>query len=329
MVLATPAGARANPGNDAKQYAAWKTEAARTLAAREDAISQATAAVLLFVTPSLESRARAQAWDLVTGAARIAPTSRAIGWLSLRICEGTLGCDVPDAATTVRWLDADNAAAWLPTLAVAQKDKDDRETDRIIAAMALGKRFDIYWNPAIVMMFDALTSAAASLPRGRAETDASRYQLVLDIAAAALTPTLTPLANACREGSGPLQRHESCLKVGAIMQAGDTLSVQSLAYSIQMHLAPPETKLGRSLAERRKALDWRRGEFSKLGLPFLPWLRNRWVLRRLELMRQYSREEDLMIAVLREHRVPLDPPASTHACRPAPRTKCLATQNSV
>jgi hypothetical protein len=309
-MLATPAGARANPGNDARQYAAWKTEAARTLAAREDANSQATAAVLLYVTPSLESRARAQPWDLVTRAARIAPTNRAIGWLSLRICEGTLGCDVPDAATTVRWLDADNAAAWLPT-------------------MALGKRFDIYWNPAIVMMFDTLKSAAASLPRGRAETDALRYQLVLDIAAATLTPTLTPLANACREGSGPPQRHESCMKVGAIMQAGDTLSVQSLAYSIQTHLAPPETKLGRNLAERRKALDWRRGEFSKFGLPFLPWSKNRWALRRMDLMRQYSREEDLMIAVLREHRVPLDPPANTHTCRPAPRTKCLATQNSV
>ena len=52
----------------------------------------------------------------------------------------------------MRWVDADNGAAWLQTLSAAQKDRDATEVDRILADMAHGERFDLYWNRIVVLM---------------------------------------------------------------------------------------------------------------------------------------------------------------------------------
>ena len=64
----------------------------------------------------------------------------------------------------MRWVDPDNAAAWLPTLAAAQRDRDTTEVDRILGDMARTNRFDLYWNRIVVLMFDAFGAARSALP---------------------------------------------------------------------------------------------------------------------------------------------------------------------
>src|SRR5579859_221812 len=122
-------------------YPAWRAAAARTLGARGDARSLATAAALTFAGPPSRSkadtaRAAAAALEIAVKASELEPNDPATAWLRLKLCSDAPGCDIRDAATTMRWVDAENGAAWLPTLAGAQKDKDTIQVDRILADMA-------------------------------------------------------------------------------------------------------------------------------------------------------------------------------------------------
>ena len=111
--------------------------------ARGDASSLATAAALRYRRAGHEAErdpaaAAAAPWIWRLARASSIPQMPSIGWLRLQLCAGTAGCDIREAATTMRWVDADNGAVWLPTLAAAQKDKDPAEVDRILADMAAG-----------------------------------------------------------------------------------------------------------------------------------------------------------------------------------------------
>jgi len=125
----------------------WSVGTARELAVRGDAKSLATAALLLRSANSLGASDALHAIDLADRAAQAAPDDNAIGWIHLRICEQTPGCDLPGAATTLRWVDADNAAPWLSMLSAAIRDKDEPAVDHALAGMAAAKRFYLYWNP--------------------------------------------------------------------------------------------------------------------------------------------------------------------------------------
>ena len=88
----------------------------------------------------------------------------------------------------------DNAAAWLPTLAVAQRDRDTTEVDRVLADMAHETRFDFYWNRIVVLMFDALDAARNELPGGYAASDSARFTTVSGIASGKVFPPFAPLS---------------------------------------------------------------------------------------------------------------------------------------
>jgi hypothetical protein len=93
------------------------------------------------VTPALELAARASACD---------PDDAAIGWIRLQLCASTPGCDIRDTATAMRWLDPDNAAVWLPTLAAAERTRIRSRSIASLQDMAQGVRFDFYWNRIVV-----------------------------------------------------------------------------------------------------------------------------------------------------------------------------------
>jgi hypothetical protein len=215
--LAGNAAHGTSPNTEADTYAAWRAEAARVLAARTDSESLATAAALTFVGPPSRSKAESAkaasaAVEFAVKASELAPDNPAISWLRLHLCASAPACDIRDAATTMRWVDADNAAAWLPTLAAAQKDKDTIQVDRVLTDMAQGARFDLYGNRATVMMFDALKRARPALAANYATSDLSRLTEALGIASGAVMPSFSPLINACREPAAG-ERHDACLKL--------------------------------------------------------------------------------------------------------------------
>jgi hypothetical protein len=293
----------------AGRYPGLRADAAQTLARRGDARSLATAAALCFVASSSRTRAEPAASrvaaDLAARASELDPQSPSIGWLRLQLCASSAGCDIREAATTLRWVDADNAAVWLPTLAAALKDNDLEETDRVLSDMGEGSRFDFYWNPTVVLLFDALKHAGNDLPPRYLDSDLARLSEAMLVAGAEIIPPLSPVTNACRDPASA-ERREICIKLARVMQKADTVAAQVAGLHLEKHLAPADGKEARTLAERRRVLEWR--ETSANLDDGLPWMRNAMARERINEMRAIPREEDVDLAFLRKHRLPLDPP---------------------
>jgi hypothetical protein len=290
--------------SEAYKFKAWREQAVRVLAARADANSLATAAALSFSSRAVPSAAPA-ALQLIARASELSPDSAAIGWLHLQLCAASPGCDSRDAATVLRWVDPDNGAAWLARLSTAHKDKDTIEIDRVLADMAHGTRFDLYYNQLLVLMFDALSAARRQLPSGVVASDTAKFAALAGVARAELIPPLSPLAAVCREPAS--ERRENCLKLAKIMQKGDTVIVQMTGFNIEKFLLPPESREAKSAAERKRLLEWRTAAAEKLDASILPWTRNTRTRTRLAEMRLRPREEDVCIALLREHKMALEP----------------------
>ncbi|MDB6099968.1 MAG: hypothetical protein QOK23_3492 [Gammaproteobacteria bacterium] len=287
------------------KFKAWREQAVRVLAARADANSLATAAALSFSGRAVPSAAAA-ALQLIARASELSPDSAAIDWLHLQLCAASPGCDSRDVATVLRWVDPDNGAAWLASLSTAHKDKDTIEIDRVLADMARGTRFDLYYNQLLVLMFDALSAVRRQLPSGVIASDAAKFTALAGVARAELIPPLAPLAAVCREPAVG-ERRENCLKLAKIMQKGDTVIVQMTGFNIEKFLLPPESREAKSAADRKRLLEWRTAAAENLDASILPWTRNTRTRSRLAEMRLRPREEDVCIALLREHKMALEP----------------------
>ena len=315
--MSQPAAALATtaPGvksaSPADRYQVWRNEAVRVLAARADANSVATAAALSFTYSFAAPAAAPTALQLIARASDLAPENAAIGWLHLQLCAAAPACDSRDAAFVLRWVDPDNAAAWLAQLSTAQKDKDTVEVERVLGDMARATRFDLYYNQIMVMMFDALNGVRRELPGGVVASDTARLTALAGVANAEIIPAFSPLIDSCREAAASAERREDCLKLAKIMQRGDTVIVQMVGFGIERRLIAADSKEAKSLAERKHLLEWRLSAASKLDSSILPWTQNSRTHTRLAEMRLSAREEDVCIALLREHKMALEP-AETH-----------------
>jgi hypothetical protein len=316
IAVSQPAAALATtaPGAGAKspadRFQMWRSDAVRALAARADANSIATAAALSFTNSFAAPSTAPTALQLIARASDLAPDNAAIGWLHLQLCASTPSCDSRDAALVLRWVDPDNGAAWLAQLAMAHKDKDEIEVDRVLSDMAQGTRFDLYYNQIMVLMFDALNSVRRGLPAGVMASDTARLTALAGVANAEIIPAFSPLIDVCRESSADSERREDCLKLAKIMQRGDTVIVQMAGFGIEKRLIPADSREARSLAERKRLLEWRLAAAGKLDSSILPWTQNARARTRLAEMRLRPREEDVCIALLREHKMALEPAES-------------------
>jgi hypothetical protein len=174
--------------------------------------------------------------------------------------------------------------------------------------MAYGARFDFYWNRIVVLMVDALDAVHDQLPGGFAASDSARLTTVSGIASAEVIPPFSALAEACRESSAAADRRELCLKLSKTMQHGDTIVAQLAGFNIERHLLAPDSKEARTIAERKHVLEWRVAAAAKFDAPLLPWTKNARARARLAQMRAMPREEDVCIAILRQHKVAPEPP---------------------
>ena len=301
------AGPAMSSTSQAYKFQSWRSAAVRALEARAEANSLATAAALSFTNSYSDPSAKPSSLQLIARASELAPESAAIGWLHLQLCAASPGCDNRDVATVLRWVDPDNGAAWLAQLSTAHKDKDTIEVDRVLADMARGTRFDLYYNQLMVMMFDALSAVRRELPGGVVATDNAKLTVLAGFVPGEIIPPFSPLIDSCRESTASSERREDCRRLAKIMQRGDTVIVQMVGFGIEKRLVAPDSKEARSLAERRHLLEWRSSAAGKLESSILPWTLNSRARTRLAQMRLRPREEDVCIALLREHNMPLEP----------------------
>jgi hypothetical protein len=301
--LAT-AAARGKSASPADRFQVWRNEAVRALAAKTDANSVATAAALSYTN---SFAAPSTALQLIARASDLAPQSAAIGWLHLQLCTTTPACDSRDPAFVLRWVDPDNAAAWLAQLATARKEKDTIEIERVLGDMARATRFDLYYNQIMVMMFDALNGVHRELPGGVVASDTARLAALAGVANAEIVPAFSPLIDSCREAGAGSERRGDCLKLAKTMQRGDTVIVQMVGFGIERRLISADSREAKSLAERKHLLEWRLSAASKLDSAILPWTQSSRTRTRLAEMRRRPREEDVCIALLRQHKMALEP----------------------
>jgi len=161
----------------------------------------------------------------------------------------------------------------------------------------------------VVLMVDALEAARDQLPGGFAGSDSARLTTVSGIAGSEIIPPLAALVEACRESNAAAERRELCMELSKTMQRGDTIVAQMVGFSIERHLLlAPDGKEARAIAERRHVLEWRVAAAAKFDRPLLPWTKNARARARLAQMRSMPREEDVCIAILREHKMAIDPP---------------------
>ncbi len=78
-------------------------------------------------------------------------------------------------------------------------------------------------------------------------------------------------------------------------------------FGIERRLLAPDSKEARALPRRRRLLEWRVAAAAQFDLPLLPWTKNARARTRLAQMRLKPREEDVCIAILREHKVSTEP----------------------
>jgi hypothetical protein len=180
----------------------------------------------------------------------------------------------------------------------------------VLADMARGTRFDLYYNQIMVMMFDALSGVRHQLPGGVMASDTARLTALAGVANAEIVPAFSSLIDACREARAGSERREDCVKLAKIMQRGDTVIVQMVGFGVERRLIPADSKEARSLAERRHLLEWRMSAAGKLDYSILPWTQSSRTRTRLAAMRSRPREEDVCIALLREHKMALEPAES-------------------
>jgi hypothetical protein len=304
--------AAANPA--VGKFQIWRNEAIRILAGQSDANSLATAAALSFFDWSMQSRTNGlapppspSAVQLAARASELAPQNAALIWLHLQLCAATPTCDNREVAIVLRWVEPENSVAWLSELADAHRDKDSVEVGRVLADMAHGTRFDLYFNQIVVTMFDALTRVRDQLSHGIATSDLARLTTFESIADTEIIPSFKPLVDACRDSSPGSERREDCLKIAKTMQRGDTVIAQLTGFSIEKHMLPPDSKEARVITERRHLLEWRVSAASQSDTSMLPWTQKARTRSRLAEMRLRPREEDVSIALLRERNLALEP----------------------
>ena len=87
-----------------------------------------------------------------------------------------------------------------------------------------------------------------------------------------------------------------------------TLVTQMAGFTLERRLTAPDGKEARSIAERRRVLEWRIATASQNDVPLFPWSTNALARARIAEMRAAPREEDVDIAILRKLRLPLEPP---------------------
>jgi hypothetical protein len=293
--------------HEADKYQVWRAEAVRALSSRADANSLATAAALSSTNGDPAPATASTALQLIARASDLAPENAAIAWLRVQLCAATSNCDTRDAATVLRWIDPDNSAAWMTPLSAARKDKDTVEVDRLLSDMARGTRFDLYYNQIIVLMFDALSAARRDIHGSVASSAPATLAALSALVSTEITPRFSPLIDACRESASATERREDCIKLAKIMQRGDTIIVQMVGFGIEKRFVAPDSKEGKSLAERSHLLEWRASAAGKLDESILPWTQNARVHTRLAEMRLRPREEDVCIALLRHHKMAIEP----------------------
>ena len=292
---------------NAAKRAAWTAQTVDALIAQGDA-SSLMAAALLFRDPRQLSLVGPEPLTLAERAQERAPTDPAAAWLRYALCAGTVTCDAVSSGARLRMLDPDNGMGWWPDLQLSVTNRDVAASDQILDHLANAQSFRVYFNPTAVQVTDAL--GRVSGPAARAlhlHGQSMALMTAMGGFAAQGIPPLQVLSNACRDATHAAARRATCMKIfSTLMNTADSTLLQSFGASLSLRLAPRGSTEFLAAERWHRTQDWRNAQF---GILFNSWRIAAALKVQLTAMRQFAREEDSVLAVLRHYRRPFDPPA--------------------
>ena len=310
-----------------EEFAAYQVQAYRHLARSDDGLALVLASKLALAQSREDAGQRMQQpadsqlqRDHLIRRARVAAGDDALVWWSLAgDCPASASaCDRASALERLREIEPDNALVWLVDL-----PKDSSETaaavDAALAQAALATRFDTHFVERAARYAEVLATvepSAALLDAVPAEfmvpatADGVQTMLALGFALAEATLPTSPVMSACRDAAdeGATGRLADCRKIARVLgDASDSLVGASMGTKLRGMLATPGAELEEAELAKRK-LDWLMlagGELqagNEVSPLFAAEMLARW-------RKPGATELSMLQDLLRDHGVPLDPPA--------------------
>ena len=271
------------------------------LIAAGDADSLATAALL---TSHSQPAGRSERLALGARAAAGAPSRPELAWLELQFCIQVETCDVELPEARLRALDPGNGAAWTGSVTRAtgaSADGDAAQLRASLAAIAAANRFDIYWNPIVVL-------TARALQRTGMVKDQEAITVALGVGAAQAIPAFMEIAHACREG-GVLAHgadFTTCRGLASALRHGDTVITESLGCAIALRVWPAASNEYQQADAERRIQRYRLHEQMQLSERQMS---GKYLDRYLELLATHRTEQEALLAELVAMGGDPDPPA--------------------
>ncbi|HEX5352983.1 MAG TPA: hypothetical protein VFW60_02790 [Rhodanobacteraceae bacterium] len=294
------AGSHVAPGVDADP--AWLNKIVHGLAARGDADSLLTAALLTY-SPS-------QRAQYAQAAALVASKDAGLAWLHWQFCDQAAHCDTAAALAWWQALEPGNAAAWLPNAAAAERANDAHALDAALRRMAHATYFD---TDAFHLAQRAL-QVRENAPLPPKLPPQHRDDYLVDFFERSIRTMqqqgpfmrdMEALGHACRIAAMPATRAQACARIGTSMARSGALIAMMAGNSMVMHNSNDATT--RSAANRRLyTLVWRVTHWPELARDSYDdrTLARVW----LDALRTRRHEDATLTALLHYRHIPDQPP---------------------
>ncbi|NCT67639.1 MAG: hypothetical protein GXC76_08340 [Rhodanobacteraceae bacterium] len=210
---------------DEHAWQAWSAAVEQTLRTSEQPRDWALAAVSMAKPPAADAAADA-ADALLQRALAAAPDDMLAHWLAVQRYLGQKQ-DELDArsASVLTRREPDNAASWLPAVALAARGGDAAALDAALARMAAATRYDDHFAAALRAWMEAFERQPPQ-HTGRLDAEGAAFMAALARASALAVPAYGPLFAACKGADGtplPAQRRGQCNAIGRLLlHAGTT-----------------------------------------------------------------------------------------------------------
>ena len=305
LAPAMPAGP--NPADEQKQFDLYRRDLINLLALRAEADLLVAAAELAY--PDTLDKKRPPALKtpaLLKRAQKFGPDSPLVWWVSTFLeCPPKAATCTHEAAAKLQEVDADNVAAWLPAL---HAEKDAARARALIATMAQAHRFDDFWSPSVLAVYNALKILAVPpdvLAQG-INTTAARLNFATSVGGGFM-PNYQRLGEICTAADAQDTALVSdCVAIAHTLESGGTFRSQTVGFGLESSLLPAGT--ARDVARaRQRAASWQKERFLQLSarFPREEYLAQIYV----DHLQEQHNELATVIAFLRSQHVPTDPPA--------------------
>ncbi len=292
-----------------KAQLAFQRDLVSVLAPRADALPLLGAALLarpLFNQPPSNSF-----HALIGRAAQAEGADAAISWVRLADCDAKADA-CPNTAALDQLLSQapDNAAVWLLKLGADARDMKPDAARAGLGKAAAAKLYDDYTGTslkALASSIGVLPPAPATFdPASKAGAVGMQAMLVYGIASTQPQPTLQVIAKLCENAAEDASIKADCLKLGKTLEWGSSPLARSLGLHLREVLADDSAQQQEAKSARRNLI-WQVQSFSQL----LARAQDDPALAQhlLALARNGGTEMSVVLAALRDNRIPLDAPA--------------------